>query len=351
MGKNKSSMKNTVFIVCFIAMAVILLLICIFMFGMTDKGDESTISDDTSYPVVTEDTLPVTSEAEITETDTEEITEVTEEKTKSLAFSDSNSELRDINAVLDKEKNKTYRVNLSEIADEWDVITSFTFYFSSADGISNMGLTKIGSGVSVSEDCPYATDELWYQPDDFSIENQGTQSMVKWDIPEDVRLYINIADGKLMFGYWWSDIDSVKLDRIVCEKMSILNVSCDGEKNIECKKQLSYSETSNVISVPVRDLISENETIQSIDFSFTGSGGDSKCDCSAYFSVNTAEGVYTSRIAGVQESGNVFNLAWIIPEDVLKNIDYNSDFEINIMESSVSELTLDKIHVQWSEKK
>ena len=60
--------------------------------------------------------------------------------------------------------------------------------------------------------------------------------------------------------------------------------------------------------------------------------------------------MYTSRIAGVQESGNVFNLAWIIPEDVLKNIDYNSDFEINIMESSVSELTLDKIRVQWSEK-
>lgn len=350
MGKNKLNIKNTVFVVCFIVMAVILLVICILMFGMTDKGDEPTTNNDALYSAVTEDTLPVTSEVEVTETDTAEVTEVTKEKTKLLAFSDSNSEIRDINVILDKEKNKTYRMNLSEIADEWDVITSFTFYFSSADGVSNMGLTKIGSGVSVSEDCPYATDELWYQPEDFSIENQGTQSMVKWVIPEDVRLYLNITNGKLMFGYWWSDIDSVKLDRIVCEKISVTNVYCDGEKKIQCNKQISYSETSNVISVPVRDLVSENETIQSIECSFTGSEEDAKCNCSAYFSVNTSEGVYTSRIAGVQESSNVFDLAWIIPEDVLKNIDYNANLEINIMESSVSELTLDEIYIQWSEK-
>ena len=146
----------------------------------------------------------VVTEAE-TEPSTEKLTEpVTEEPTaephvspvESVNFSMGN-EKSDINEILDYDKNKTYKAKLSELAEEGDKIDSFVFVFYAEDGVSNISSYKGACGISVDKSCPSATDEGWYQSDDFEISVNSAYLEVKWDVPSDIKDYINISDKEI----------------------------------------------------------------------------------------------------------------------------------------------------------
>lgn len=65
------------------------------------------------------------------------------------------------------EGSNTVKIPLADLIQSGDKVTSFTFIIYSADG-SNIGEFKGGCGISVTGDCPAATDEGWYQSENIT---------------------------------------------------------------------------------------------------------------------------------------------------------------------------------------
>jgi hypothetical protein len=70
-------------------------------------------------------------------------------------------------------------------------------------------------GISVSQDCPDATSNFWYQGDDFKVSGTGKNVTITWTVPESIREYVQDNDyGNLKLGIWYAGegVDEVYLD-------------------------------------------------------------------------------------------------------------------------------------------
>ena len=155
------------------------------------KNDDNKSS---SSEVVTEAVTETAEEP--TEAPTEPATEATTQHVspiENVSFS-MGSEKSDINEIMDYDSNKTYKAALSEFVREGDKIDSFIFVFYAEDGSSNISSYKGACGISVDDSCPAATDKGWYQSDDFEMDVNRAYLEVRWDVPSEIKDYINTGE-------------------------------------------------------------------------------------------------------------------------------------------------------------
>lgn len=147
--------------------------------------------------------------------------------TETVSFTMGNEKC-DINEILDYDEHKTYQASMSDFVKKGDRVESFVFVFYAEDGCSNISSYKGGCGISVTADCPFATDKNWYQSDDFEIDVNSAYLEVKWDVPEEIRDYVITDDkGSIMIGYWWGALQRLRLASIICTYSTTAEIPVD----------------------------------------------------------------------------------------------------------------------------
>lgn len=255
----------------------------------------------------------------------------------------------DVDAILnrdsDNDEDKNYKASLSGLIEEGDIVDSFTFVFYAADGTSNIGTYKGGCGISVTEDCTAATDDGWYQSEDFSVQANGSYVEVKWDVPSEIRSYI-AAEGSVQIGYWWGDTATVNLKNIICTYTRTAELPVDSTQTISVGETLNFnSDDTNSVIVPLGDILGEDGVPQAITFDI--SAGSSFGKFTGAFGITTNDWYQTDTIAVPTNSGNL-SLTWIIPETIKRRIPQNADVMLGYWWGETTEATLQSITVKYS---
>ncbi len=348
--KNNKGLKIAVGVMAAVII-ILAVIVAVFVFKGNKKDDQNSSS-----------VAEVVTEAE-TEPSTEKPTEpVTEEPTtephvspvESVNFSMGN-EKSDINEILDYDKNKTYKAKLSELAEEGDKIDSFVFVFYAEDGVSNISSYKGACGISVDKSCPSATDEGWYQSDDFEISVNSAYLEVKWDVPSDIKDYINISDkGFIEVGYWWGGVQKLRLSSIICNYTRTAEIPVDGTKTIEPDIKLDYgSESSKTARIPLSDMMNKGDVPQYFEFNVEASGELQKYSGAFGISVDdscpdkTDKGWYQSGNIAVLTNSDSATLYWLVPDEIKEYIS-DGDVMLGYWWSNQQEIRLKSVTVKYS---
>lgn len=354
MDKDNSKNRNIASVIAFLVLAVALIVLCRYVYQMLQVNDQVTPPEDSVETIVTTISEKDDAEEQVTsEIGTAAAPVVTSAHVspKKLACSEVLSE-KNTAVVLDKNKNKTYKLNLKEIAEAGDTIETFTFVFHAEDGVSNLGEVKGGFGVSVDNKCPDKTDNIWYQaPDDFSVMSDGSSCVVTWKIPDEIKDYITVPTGQVLFGYWWSDVDSIVLDKIMCHRKTLKEVPVDDEKSIELNKPVKNAAPDNKITVPVSDLTGNDNELETVEIVFEGAEAIS--DLSGKFGIDTivlSNGHYETINMGVTSESSAVKITWVLPDAVKRGVKNSGNFEFTLERCNLPELTVKNITVQYSLK-
>lgn len=348
--KNNKGLKIAVGVMAAVII-ILAVIVAVFVFKGNKKDDQNSSS-----------AAEVVTEAE-TEPSTEKLTEpVTEEPTaephvspvESVNFSMGN-EKSDINEILDYDKNKTYKAKLSELAEEGVKIDSFVFVFYAEDGVSNISSYKGACGISVDKSCPSATDEGWYQSDDFEISVNSAYLEVKWDVPSDIKDYINISDkGFIEVGYWWGGVQKLRLSSIICNYTRTAEIPVDGTKTIEPDIKLDYgSESSKTARIPLSDMMNKGDVPQYFEFNVEASGELQKYSGAFGISVDdscpdkTDKGWYQSGNIAVLTNSDSATLYWLVPDEIKEYIS-DGDVMLGYWWSNQQEIRLKSVTVKYS---
>ncbi|MBQ8688481.1 MAG: cellulase family glycosylhydrolase [Ruminococcus sp.] len=329
--------------------------------GCSSKEENSVQSSETTTAqAATEAVTEATEAATEEETAAEETTEApTEAPTEHVSPVETvratlGAEVSEINAVLDRDGTNTYKADLSDMITEGDTVHSFTFIVYSGDGASNMVNYKGGCGISVTEDCPAATDEGWYQSDDFEYAVNGAYAEITWNVPADVAPYVD-ANGEVLIGYWWSEVQQVRLSSVICNYTRTAEVPVDGQTSVSPAAVLSYgSEETKTAHVDLSELISEGDTVQTVTFDISAGGSLGKF--TGAFGVSLEEGSKAATDENWYQTGNIavitdasdLSLTWIVPEDVKADISAAGEVMLGFWWSDQSSITLDRVTVRYS---
>lgn len=248
---------------------MLVLSMCVGMSACSKSTPDDTLSNESDLKDVT----IATKDAQIT-TDTQTTTEVTTEAPKHESPVETISysicgQISNVNEVMNYDTNKNKKVSLGGLVPTGAKVKSFKFVFYSEDG-SDIGTYKGGCGISVSEDCPAATNDGWYQSEDFSATAEGSYLEVDWDVPSEVQEYINTS-GDVQIGYWWSDTQSLKLDEVICEYENTTEIPCDETKSKDVNTVLEYDGTNSKLEIPLSELVSEGNSPRFISVTVSNS--------------------------------------------------------------------------------
>ena len=116
--------------------------------GCSDKQESSSSASSAAQTTTAATEAETTANADA-ETTAPETTEATETTTTHISPTETVSstlgaELDDLNVLLDRDADNTYKAKLENFVQDGDVIQSFTFIFYAPDGVSNMGTYKGG---------------------------------------------------------------------------------------------------------------------------------------------------------------------------------------------------------------
>lgn len=335
------------------------------MAGCSDKAAESSTAVEQTTTAATTTTAEA-AEADATETTTAAEAETAAAETTTTHISPVETvsttlgtEITDLDVLLDRDGENTYQTKLSNFLQDGDTVQSFTFIFYAPDGVSDMGTYKGGCGISVSEDCAAATDENWYQSDDFSQAVNGAYAEITWDVPTSIIDDVDV-DGNILIGYWWSDLQQVKLSSIVCTYTRTVEVPVDGTATISPAVTLdnetlsSKSEPENTAKVSVSDLIGAGDTLQTVTFDISSSGALGKftgafgvsvsSDCKAATDQNWYQ---TDNIVVFTQDSSV-SLTWIVPDEVKDFITEDGEIMLGYWWSNQETVTWDNVSVRYS---
>ena len=97
---------------------------------------------------------------------------------------------------------------------------------------------------------------------------------VKWDVPSEIRDYINTGDkGSIEVGYWWGGLQKLRLASIICYYTTSADIPVDGSYTIEPIKSLNYGrEAEKTARIPLSDIISEGDIPQYFEFNVEAGG-------------------------------------------------------------------------------
>lgn len=322
------------------------------------SGNENSKAEETSVAATTaaddETTVETTYEKTMETTVTTEEAATEHVSPTETVTSTLGSEITGIDAVLDRDGTNTYKAKLSDMIEEGDTVHSFTFIFYSADGVSDMVNYKGGCGISVTNECAAATDEGWYQSDDFEYSVNGAYAEITWNVPDEAAQYID-ENGEVLIGYWWSEVQQVRLSSIICSYTRTAELPVDGQTAISPDLNLSYSdEDSKTGHIDLSELINKDDILQTVTFDISSSGSLGKF--SGAFGVSlkesskaaTDENWYQSGdVAVITDSSNL-SLTWIVPENVKADIATDGQVMLGFWWSEQSSVTLDRVSVRYS---
>ncbi len=350
MDENKKK-GNSLKIVVIIMAVVILALGGVLVWSLTkDNGKketaESSVAETTAVTTVT--TKAVTEVT--TTTTTEHISPI-----ENVSFS-MGSEKSEINEILDYDNNKTYKANMSEFVRPGDKVDSFVFVFYAEDGVSNISSYKGACGISVDESCPSATDDCWYQSDNFEMDVNSAYLEVKWDVPSEIRDYVNTTEtGSIEIGYWWGGLQKLRLSSIICNYSASVDIPVDGTKTIEVNKSLSYgSESDKTLKLPLADMIPADGVPQYFEFNVEGGTEMQKYAGAFGISVDdscpdkTDKGWYQTGNIAVMTNSNNATLYWLVPDEIKDYINADGEVMLGYWWSQNDSINLKNVTVKYS---
>lgn len=273
----------------------------------------------------------------------------TEEVTEHISPVESLSSTLGSQVTVDKiiqrtEGSNTVQLPLADFIEEGDVVSSFTFVIYSADG-SDIGEFKGGCGVSVTSECPSAMDEGWYQSADFSAATQGTYGEIKWDVPADVSQYISTG-GDVLFGYWWGNAESIRIDSVICTYTRTKEIPVDGTVSQNVGKSCSYEENSNTINIPTADFLPEGAVPEAVTYNISTSGSFGKF--TGAFGYNSSSGYYQSGDISVFTDSSSLSLTWFVPAQAKNYVSDDGELVLGYWWSEQPNVTLDSVTVKYS---
>jgi len=311
-----------------------------------DKGTENSssesLSENSDSDSENEDSKNESSKTETKEPETEPTT-VHISPVETLS-SNLGTQITPNKTIQRTDGSNTFSASLSEFIEDGDVIESFTFVIYSADG-SDIGTFKGGCGIAVDESCSAATDKGWYQSPDFSAETQGTYGEIKWDVPAEIREHINTG-GEVLFGYWWGNCESIRVDSVICTYTRTREIPVDGTNSASPSKSVNYSDTDNVIKIPASDLLPEGCVPQAVTFNISSGGSFGKF--TGAFGFDSPSGHYQSADTAVFTESSSLSLTWFVPVEVKKYASSNGEFQLGYWWSQQPNVTLDSITVKYS---
>ena len=286
----------------------------------------------------TQEQTIVTTEEETTEMATEHISPV---ETVSATL---NSQITVDRTIGRAEGSNTIKFPLADLIEDGDRVKSFTFTIYSADG-SNIGEYKGGCGIAVDSECPSATNKGWYQSPDFSAPTQGSYGEITWEVPDELKDYIH-AGGEVLFGYWWGNCESIRIENVVCTYERTREVPVDGTGSKEVGVSVNYSDADNTIHVPL-DFIPDKVIPQVVTFNVSAGGGFKKY--TGAFGINSSKGKYMSGDTAVFTSDNKLELMWFVPDAAKEYIAKNNELVLGYWWSEQPTVTLDSVTVKYSQ--
>ncbi|MDE6678429.1 MAG: cellulase family glycosylhydrolase [Ruminococcus sp.] len=249
-----------------------------------------------------------------------------------------------VDKVIQKTDGKnTIKIPLPEFIEDGDIIKSFTFVIYSGDGL-NIGQFKGGCGISVTKDYP-SDDEGWYQSPDFTASTQGTYGEIKWEVPEDVSNHVS-ADGEVLFGYWWGNCSSVKVENVICTYTRKKDLPVDGTVTQEVKRSVNFNDDENTIKIKTADFMPENTIPQTVTFNIHSAGSLGKF--TGAFGYKSSAGNYQSPDTSVFTDGSELSLTWFVPQKAKNLVAENGEIMLGYWWSEQPEIILDSIEVKYS---
>ncbi len=312
--------------------------------GKKDNADDSAAVTDSASSVTetVSDTAETESPASETEAETQPATEhisPTETVTSSLGAQ------IDVSATLNRDTDNTYQTALSQFVQTGDTIQSFTFVFYAGDGVSNIGTYKGGCGISVTADCAAATDEGWYQSEDFSVTAQGSYVEVNWTVPSEIQSYIDV-NGDVLIGYWWGNTTTVTLSNVICTYSRTAQLPVDSTETISVGQTLTHgSDATNSVKVSLDGILKDGYTPQAITFDLNA--GSSLGKFTGAFGITTADWYQSGTVAVLTDSTNL-SLTWILPEGVKASVPANAEVMLGYWWGEPASITLQSVTVKYS---
>ena len=335
-------MKKTKIAAC-AGVSALCLLIAATAFGSHLIGDEH----DSSEPATADSSAQTSTQStkSASETKTEPATEsATQHISPVETVSAECATQQTVSKTISRENgSNTLKLPLADFIEEGDKITSFTFVVYSGDG-SNIGEFKGGCGISVSEDCPSATDKGWYQSGDFTAPTQGTYGEIKWDVPADIRDCITPA-GEVLFGYWWGGAGSVRIEEVVCTYTRTRAIPVDGTVSQQVGKSVSYSSADNTIKIPTAGFLPEGAVPQAVTFNVSAAGSFRKY--TGGFGYSSSAGSCMSPDTAFFTDSSSLSLTWFVPEEAKNYIAEDGELVLGYWwsEQPVSEMFGGKVQI------
>ena len=318
---------------------------CTCLTGCSDQEADKPVSS-VSESAVTEQETEETAE---TEAETEAITETEPTTTAHVSPVETVTSALgtqiDVDAALNRNNDNTYQTGLSQFITEGDTVNSFTFVFYAGDGVSNIGTYKGGCGISVTGDCTAATDEGWYQSDDFSVTAQGSYCEVTWNVPAEIQPFVD-PNGDVLVGYWWGNTTTVQLKNVICNYTRTAQLPVDATETIAVGQTLNFNnEETKSVNVSLADVLGEGCTPQAITFDIRGGGSFGKF--TGAFGITTEKWHQTDTIAILTESSDL-SLTWILPDEVKSAVPADAEVMLGYWWGETAALTLENITVKYA---
>lgn len=298
---------------------------------------------DTTTTTVADTTVEDTQEATTTEPP-----HVSPKETVSYTITGQLAELSNkLNYNDDGSKNAKF--SLSDLTVEGAKVQSFTFVFNSTDG-SDIGTYKGGCGVSVTEDCPSATDDGWYQSEDFEVTAQGSYVEVVWNVPSDVQDYID-TNGDVQIGYWWGDTESVTLSEVMCTYSNTAEISCDETKSVTPKENtLTFGDDdTNKLQLDLSEAMSKGNIPQYISVQVSNADKTSSASMGKVvmgMGISCGDEYYESPNMVQLQTGGITEVSWLLDDDTKKKIKSNGKLTIGYWWGETPSITVDNVTIK-----
>ena len=241
-----------------------------------------------------------------------------------------------------KNGSNTIELPIADYISDGDLIQSFTFVIYGEGG--NINEFKGGCGISVSGECPAATDTGWYQSEEFKAPTEGAYGEITWEVPADVAKYINYS-GNLQFGYYWGDCSNIRLDSVICQYTRTKNVPVDGSVSKDVNMTISYNDEENYFRVPL-DFVPENTVPEVITAHVKADGSFGKFN--GAFMYGSQLGNYTDNDIAVIKDSDELELSWFVPVSVKNICAKGGEMMLGYWWSEQSDATLESVEVKYS---
>lgn len=240
--------------------------------------------------------------------------------------------------------NNTILLPLSDFIEDGDDIQSFTFIIYSPDE-RDIGEFKGGCGIAVNNSCPAATNEGWYESPDFSAPTQGKYGEITWNVPAEIKDYIS-TNGKVLFGYWWGNTESIRLESVVCTYTRTKEIPVDGALAINIGQTVSYDTDDKFIRFSAKDQLPEDAVIQAVTYNISGGGALGKF--TGAFGCSRGDNSYQSPDSAVFTNDSSLSLTWILPDRVKKFARSDCELSLGYWWSQQKNVTLNSVMIKYS---